>query len=51
MEPGRRDAWPVLRDENGILAVYGLAVGERACAQPGEPDAIKIEFIPWDGEE
>ena len=51
VEPGRRDAWPVLRDENGILAVYGLAVGERACAQPGEPDAIKIEFIPWDGEE
>ena len=51
IEAGRRDAWPVLRDERGVLAVYGLAVDERVCARAGEPDAIKIEFIPQDGEE
>ena len=27
---------PVLRDQRGILAVYGLGQGDRACAVPGE---------------
>lgn len=51
VEAARRDAWPVLRDERGVLAVYGLAVDENALARPSEPDAIKIEFIPPSGEE
>lgn len=51
VEAARRDAWPVLRDERGVVAVYGLAVDENALARPGEPDAIKIEFIPPSGEE
>lgn len=51
VDAARRDAWPVLRDERGVLAVYGLAVEEEVMARPGEPDAIKIEFIPPSGEE
>lgn len=47
----RRGAWPVVRDERGPLAVYGIGVDERACASPEETDAIKIEFIPQSGEE
>ena len=42
----RRDAIPVLRDERGILGVYGVAVDERACARPGDGDIVKIEFLP-----
>lgn len=34
---------PVLRDENGILAVYGFAPDERTAAKPGDR-VIKISF-------
>lgn len=47
----RRDAWPVIRDERGVLAVYGIGADERACARSDEPDALIIEFIPHSGEE
>ncbi len=40
----QRDTVPVLRDERGILGVAGVAVGERACARPGDRDILKIEF-------
>lgn len=36
MTQSQRDSCPVLRDEKGILAVYGLAIAERAAAKPGE---------------
>lgn len=42
--PWARDAVPVLRDEKGILAVYGIGVSERACAAPNERGAIQIEI-------
>ena len=32
----QRDAWPVIRDEEGILWVYKLGVAERALAAPGD---------------
>ncbi len=51
VEAARRGAWPVIRDERGPLAVYGIGVDERALARPGEPDAIKIEFTRQSGEE
>lgn len=45
----QRGAWPVLRDEAGVMAVYGLAVDERF---DGADDAyIKTEFIPCNREE
>ena len=42
-----RDSLPVLRDEAGILAVYGIGAAERACVRPGAADTeiVKIEFI------
>ena len=47
-----RDRVPVLRDNRGILAVYGLGQGERACARSGEP-FYKITFrkLPEDTRE
>lgn len=51
VDASERGAWPVLRDERGVLAVYGIGVDERACARPGEPDAVKIEFTRQGGEE
>jgi tRNA(Ile)-lysidine synthase len=47
--PWERDSIPVLRDELGPLAVYGLAVAERAAAQPGDGSILKVEFIPQAG--
>ena len=40
-----RDSLPVLRDEAGILAVYGVGAAERACPRPGGGELIKIEFL------
>ncbi len=42
----RRQGVPVLRDELGIIAVYGIGVAERVAAMPGDTDVIKAEFIP-----
>lgn len=42
--PWERDAVPVLRDEMGILGVYGVGVSERACAAPNERGAIQIDI-------
>jgi tRNA(Ile)-lysidine synthetase-like protein len=47
--PWERDSIPVLRDDRGPLAVYGLAVAERAAAQPGDGNILKVEFIPQAG--
>jgi tRNA(Ile)-lysidine synthase len=34
---------PVIADDNGVLAIYGLGVGERAVPEPGD-SAIQIDF-------
>lgn len=39
-----RDAVPVLRDEWGVLGVYGLGADERVCARPGDREILRIEF-------
>ena len=39
-----RDAIPVLRDETGVLAVYGVGAAERVCAEPGDRHVLRIEF-------
>ncbi len=36
---------PVLRDEAGIMGVYGVGPAERACARPGDAHILQIEFI------
>ena len=41
----QRDCVPVLRDEQGLLAVFGMGQGDRACAEPGKP-FYKITFRP-----
>ena len=43
--PWKREGVPVLRDENGILAVYGVGIAERVCARPGDRNILRIEFI------
>ena len=40
-----RDGVPVLRDEAGVLGVYGIAAAERAWARPSDMDILEIEFI------
>ena len=41
-----RNAVPVLRDDAGLLGVYGIGPAERAIVGAGENgDALKIEFI------
>lgn len=39
-----RNAVPVLRDDAGLLGVYGIGPAERAAAGAGESDVLKIEF-------
>ncbi|MBQ2960613.1 MAG: tRNA lysidine(34) synthetase TilS [Oscillospiraceae bacterium] len=39
----RRDNIPVIRDEQGILMVHGIAMDERAVPKPGDK-ALKINF-------
>lgn len=46
----RRERTPVFRDEEGILAVCGLAVDERAAALPGER-ALQIRLSPLEKRE
>lgn len=43
MTQQQRDMTPVLRDERGIMAVYGLACDERFAAQPGDR-VLRIEY-------
>ncbi len=46
MTQAQRDRTLVLRDEEGILAVHGLAVAERTLPQPGDPVLrVRIETI------
>ena len=35
--PSLRERTPVLYDEEGVLAVYGIGIAERCAAVPGEP--------------
>lgn len=46
----KRNLTPVLRDEKGLLAVYGLAAAERTEPHPGSP-VLKITFRKLTGEE
>ena len=39
----KRSLIPVIADDSGVLAVYGLGIGDRAIPEPGEP-AVQIEF-------
>ncbi len=39
----QRDLTPVLRDDKGVLAVYGLAVSQRVRAQKGD-EVLRIEI-------
>lgn len=39
----QRRLTPVLRDEKGILAVYGIGIDERLAAQPGEK-VLRVKF-------
>ena len=40
-----RDLIPVLRDEIGILGVYGFPPDERCAAAAGDGEVLRIEFI------
>ena len=39
-----RDRIPILRDDEGILGVYGMPAAERAAAGPGDTDIICLKF-------
>ena len=42
--PARERAYiPVIADDSGVLAVYGLGMGERAVPAPGDR-AIRVDF-------
>lgn len=43
-----RELIPVLRDEKGVIAVYGFGIDERCRALPGDK-TVKIEFFGEDG--
>ena len=40
---GKRELIPVLADEDGVLAVYGIGMGDRAVPEPGDL-AFQISF-------
>jgi hypothetical protein len=42
---------PVLRDQAGILGVYGFGAAERAAAGPEDTNILKIEFVRDDRDE
>ena len=44
--PWRRDSVPVLRDEAGVLAVYGAAADQRTVVQNRSGEILKIEISP-----
>jgi len=47
--PARKRAQiPVIADDNGVLAVYGIGIGDRALPEYGEI-ALKIDFEELDG--
>ena len=46
VEPWQRDVWPVLRDESGVLAVYGIAADERTAGDGNDKNGWKIVFQP-----
>jgi tRNA(Ile)-lysidine synthase len=46
-----RQAVPVLRDQAGILGVYGFGAAERAAAGPEDTNILKIEFVRDDRDE
>lgn len=47
----KRDAWPVLRDEAGLLAVYKIGADERVRPKENETEFIKIDFVPQNTED
>ncbi len=47
----RRAAWPVLRDEAGVIALYGVGVDERVCPKKAAQALMKISFVPLDRKE
>lgn len=47
----RRAAWPVLRDEAGVIALYGLGVDERVCPGKGAQELLTVRFVPLDRKE
>ena len=50
--PWRRCSIPVLRDEAGVIGLYGAGPAERVCARPGDRDVLRIDFFrlsPEDG--
>lgn len=47
----KRRAWPVLRDEAGVIALYGAGVDQRVSPRPGEQELLRISFVPLDGKE
>lgn len=46
VEPWQRDVWPVLRDDQGVLAVYGIAADERTAGDGNDKNGWKIVFQP-----
>lgn len=46
VEPWQRDAWPVLRDDQGVLAVYGIAADERTAGSGNDKYGWKLAFQP-----
>lgn len=40
-----RGTVPILRDEAGVIGVYGVGAVERVCAEPGDRDVLKIEIV------
>lgn len=40
-----RDSVPVLRDENGVMAVYGVGAAQRVCARSGDERIIEIKML------
>ena len=47
----QRPAWPVLRDEAGLLAVYKIGADERVRPEENETEFIEIEFVPLNTED
>ena len=42
--PWERGSVPVLRDDDGVIAVGGVGAAERVCARPGDRDILRIEI-------
>lgn len=46
VEPWQRDVWPVLRDDLGVIAVYGIAADERTAGDGNDKHGWKLSFQP-----